>query len=106
MTRIVRSDMQALVRVPSAWLPFVLSLVALVMVVGYAVAFGVADHQDEGTPARLFQLLMAVQAIVIGHFAVRWLPRESRTAAPILVLQIIAASIPVAAIVLLESTAA
>lgn len=98
--------MDPVFRATTAWLPFVLSLVAMIMVIGSALSFGVVDHQDEGTPARLFQLLMVVDALVIAWFAISWVPRVPRPATTILVLQVLAASLPVAAVVLLESTAA
>lgn len=98
--------MAALVRRPSAWLPIVLSMIALAMVLGYAALFGTAQSpqpHDEGTPARVFQLLMTATAVAIAIFAVRWLPRAPRESATIIVLQLLIAALPVVAILLLES---
>ena len=72
---------------PSAWLPMVMSLVALVLVLGHAAIFGIAHEADEGTAAHLFQLLMVGQLPVIAYFAVKWLPRHPRQALGTLALQ-------------------
>ncbi len=37
--------------------------------------YGLVREVDEGTEARLFQLLMPVQLVVMTFFALRWLPR-------------------------------
>jgi hypothetical protein len=96
----------ALLRKPSAWLPFVISLAALAFVLGYVGLFGVVDNQDphdEGGPARLFQLVMLAEAVVIAFFAVRWMPQAPKQAALIIALQIMVASLPIATVVILES---
>ncbi len=102
----VTDDIFGLLRRPSAWLPIILSIVALAMVLGYATLFGTvqgAQPHDEGTPARLFQLLMTASALAVVFFAARWLPRAPRQAATIIVLQVLVACLPVAVILLLES---
>jgi hypothetical protein len=95
-----------LLRRPSAWLPIAISAIALAMVLGYAAMVGTAQRaapHDEGAPARVFQLLMLTSAIATASFAVRWLPRAPRESATIVVLQLLVAALPIAAIVLLES---
>jgi hypothetical protein len=98
--------MAALLRRPSAWLPIAMSIVALAMVLGYVAVLGTGQDRaahDEGGPARVFQLLITASVLATAWFAVRWLPRAPRQAAMIVVLQILATALPVAAIVLLES---
>jgi|SRR3989338_6537873 len=94
--------MQNIIKRPSAWLPIVISLVSLAFVLGYVAMFGIVQNEDEGTPARLFQLLMLTQAIIIVFFAVKWLPKEPKWAALILALQVTAALIPITTIIFLE----
>jgi hypothetical protein len=71
----------SILRHPSAYLPLVMSLGALAMIVWFVAAHGVVRQADEGTQARLWQLLMAGQVPVIAYFALRWLPRAPRSAA-------------------------
>ena len=72
---------------PSAVLPLAMSIVALGMVLGHAAVFGVVHEADEGTPAHIFQLLMAAQVPVVAFFALKWLPREPRRTLRVLALQ-------------------
>lgn len=67
-----------------------MSMSALAMTLSYVAIVGVAAaHQpDEGTPAHLFQLLMAGQVPVIALFAGLWLPRAPTAALKILALQL------------------
>lgn len=67
-----------------------MSAVALVFLLCYLAVFGIVYHQDEGTAAHLFQLLMAGQIPVIALFAIRWFPKDPKSAAVVLILQIIA----------------
>jgi hypothetical protein len=91
-------------RRPVAFLPFVLAGAALAFLVGYVAVFGVDDRRgDEGTPARIFQLIMAAQLVAMTVFAVAWLPRAPRPALLVLIIQAAAAAIPIATILLLES---
>jgi hypothetical protein len=95
--------MDELARRPGAWLPIALSLTALGLVIGNAATVGVAPHDDEGAAARIFQSLMLVQGLIVGWFAIRWVPQAPRPAAAIIVVQLLAASVPIAAILILES---
>ena len=65
-----------------------MSLTALSIVIVTLSLFGV-DHQprDEGTPAHLWQLLMAAQLPVIAFFAIKWFPIEPRQTLRVLVFQ-------------------
>ena len=88
---------------PSAWIPFVMSLGALLMILGYAAIFGIAHHQEEGAPARIFQLLMLAQLPVAAYFAFKWLPRRPAQALAVLALQAVGWIIPIITVILLES---
>lgn len=72
---------------PSAFLPILMSVGALVVVLLRILVVGTAPESDEGAAAHLWQLLMATQFPVIAFFALRWLPRERRFAVAILGLQ-------------------
>ena len=77
----------SLIRQPSAFLPLAMSLAALGLVLGHAAMFGVVHEVDEGTPAHLFQILMAAQVPIVAFFAITWLPRTPRPALMVLALQ-------------------
>ena len=87
---------------PGVWIPLAISLGALAYVLVYAALFGTAYHVDERAPARIFQLLMLSEIPFIIGFAVNWLPRLPAKAGGILVLQLIAACVPVLTVLLLE----
>ncbi len=72
---------------PSALIPIGMSIAALAIVAGYALAFGVERQADEGTAAHLWQLLMAGQVPVIGLFALKWLPARPKQALLVLAIQ-------------------
>jgi len=91
-------------RQPSAIAPIVMSLVALAGVIAYALLVGVEYQADEGTPARLFQLLMVAQVPIIAWFAVKWLPRAPGRAVIVLAVQALAAMAAVGAVVILEAS--
>ena len=75
------------IKEPTALLPLIMSLVAIAIVVGHAAVFGIVHETDEGTPAHIFQLLIALQAPIVLFFAVKWLPQAPRQALLILALQ-------------------
>jgi len=81
------------IKQPSAWVPVAMSVAALVMTVSYVATVGVAAaHQpDEGTPAHVFQLLMAGQVPIVAYFAITRLSSDPRQALQVLALQIVAA---------------
>jgi hypothetical protein len=68
-----------------------MSLTALALVLGHIAIYGVVHEADEGTAAHLWQLLMAMQTLVLAFFAIKWLPRAPRATLYILVLQVVAA---------------
>jgi hypothetical protein len=77
-------------RQPSAFLPIAMSLAALIIVLAQIVLVGVAPQADEGTAAHLWQLLILAQVPIVAFFALKYLPRNSRQALIILLLQGIA----------------
>jgi hypothetical protein len=97
--------MHAWIRRPTAWLPFAVSLGALAFVLGYAAVSGSVAHQGERAPARLFQVLLLVDAVLIAVFAARWLPTMPKEATRIIAAQVLAASVPIVTVLYLESLA-
>lgn len=76
---------------PSAFLPIVMSLIAVAVVGTHVAAYGTAAPPDEGGAAHLWQLLMAAQFPIVVFFVIRWAARAPRAALPILAVQIVAA---------------
>lgn len=95
--------MLALLRRPSGFVPLLMSLGALAMVVWFVAAHGTAPQPDESGQARIWQLLMAGQVPLIAYFAIAWLPRVGRPAAAVLLLQLGAAAVAAAPVLLLGS---
>ena len=85
------------VKHPSAVIPLAMSLVALALVLGHVVIFGVVRGVDEGTAAHVFQILLAAQLPFVVFFALKWLPRSPRQALWVLSLQAAAALAAMAA---------
>jgi hypothetical protein len=83
---------------PSALFPLAMSFAALALVLGHAAMFGVVHEADEGTPAHIFQLLMAAQVPIVAFFAIKWLPRAPGRALLVLALQAGAALAALAAV--------
>ncbi len=77
MDRESRSFVEVL-RQPSAFVPLMMSLVALAMVLGDVAMFGAIRDKDEGAVAHLWQLLMAGQAPIVALLRAKWLPRAPR----------------------------
>lgn len=73
----------------TAIVPLVMSLAGLVLIWGYALTGG-GPQADEGAAARLWQLLMLAQVVIIAVFAITWLPRSTRSALVILGVQALA----------------
>jgi len=92
----------SLLKQPSAFLPVVMSLVALSTIFVHIAFNGTAPQPDEGTAAHIWQLLMAAQAPLILFFAIKWLPQSPRQAAPVVALQVAAALAAMAPVFLLH----
>ena len=97
------SDFSSMIKMPGAWIPIAMSLLALAMILGYVALFGIARNGEEGAPARIFQLVMLAQLPVAAYFAMQWLPRRPIQTLVILTLQAIAWIIPIATVIWLES---
>jgi hypothetical protein len=76
---------------PSAFLPVVMSFVALATVLGHIAVFGVAREADEGTAAHVFHLLMVTQLPIMMFFAIKWLRQNPRQTLLVMALQLAAA---------------
>ncbi len=71
-----------------------MSLAAAALVWWHVATVGVTTPEpDEGLEARLFQLLVVLQAPIVLIFAVSWLPERPREALPVLLLQGVALSV-------------
>ncbi len=97
------SENGSLLKQPSAWIPLAMSLLALTMILGYVAMFGIVQNEDEGTPARIFQLIMLAQLPIAGYFAIKWLPKQPKQALIVIALQAVAWVIPIVTIMWLES---
>lgn len=99
----------ALARRPSALLPLIMSVLALLLLLGFLwlASRGViplhTDDGDEGLAARLWQLLMLGQVPLIAWFAVRWIRRRPLQAVLILAVQLLLALASIVPILVLES---
>lgn len=99
-------DTHVLLKQPSTWLPFAMSFAALVFLLGHVAIFGTTNETsggDEGAPARIFQLIMAVQLPIVGYFAIKWLPKKPKQSSIVLTLQAVAWLIPIVTVMWLES---
>ncbi|GAC1479442.1 MAG: hypothetical protein NVS1B4_24000 [Gemmatimonadaceae bacterium] len=76
-----------MLRQPSAYCPLAMSLAALALVVGHAALYGIVHEADEGAPAHIFQMLIALQVPIVAYFGIKWVPRMPRQALLVLALQ-------------------
>ena len=85
-------------REPSAWLPIIMSVIAVFLLLIQLATNGIKPDIDEGALAHLWQLLVVIQIPIIVHFAFRWLRRAPREAITVIVMQGLAlasAAVPV-----------
>ena len=76
---------------PFAWLPVVISLAVLVTMLLWIAIYGPPVRQpDEGIAAHLFQIWLGLEVLMIGFFAVNWLPKAPMQALLVLAIQIVA----------------
>ena len=78
-------------RRPSAFLPIVMSLIAVTLVGIHISAHGTAAQPDEGSAAHLWQLLMAAQIPIVAFFMIKWASRAPRAALAVFAVQMAAA---------------
>jgi len=90
--------MDSIIKKPSAWIPIVIPLAFVAYIVIYISIFGIAQEEDEGIGAHLFQLWLVLEPFMLGYFAFKWWPRVPKQALIILALQIVAALLPIAVV--------
>ena len=93
----------SMLRRPSGFVPLLMSLAACGLVAAVLLTVGVTRPEDEQAPARLFQLLIALQVPLVACFAFRHLPESPRAALVVLGLQLTVALLAVAWVIWLES---
>lgn len=87
---------------PLVVLPLALGLAAWAVLIAHVSVVGVVRQPDEGTAARLFQLFLAAQAVLMAAFAAAWLPRAPGRTLRLLALQAAVALAAVATVAFLE----
>jgi hypothetical protein len=90
-----------LFRKPSAFIPLLMSLAALIVLASHLLVSGTARESDEGASAHLFQLLMVGQVPVMAYFVIRWLQRAPDRVFLVLGAQLLAAAAALAPVALL-----
>jgi len=89
-------------RFPSAAIPLGMSAGAFITLLVHIIGIGADPAADEGTAAKLFQLLLAGQAPFVAFFALKWLPRQPSEAMLVIAAQAAAALIALAPVVLFD----
>jgi hypothetical protein len=89
-------------RKPSAFLPMVMSSLALLLVLAHVATVGVEPQADEGAEAHLWQLLMVAQLPLIAYCGVRWVPPAPRQGLIVLLTQLAFALVAAIPVVLLR----
>ncbi len=92
------SSFGAMTRQASAFLPLMMSAVALLAVLGHVAVYGAVRETDEGATAHIWQILIAGQVPVMAYFLFRWLRRAPRQTLGVFALQAGAALANVAAV--------
>lgn len=93
--------MNSILKHPGAWLPIAMPLTMLAYILSIIAMNGVPapdPNADEGAAAHLFQLWLVLEPLMIGAFVVKWLPRAPKQASWILVLQVVAALLPISVV--------
>ncbi len=86
----------------SAAIPLGMSAAAFVTLLVHIIGIGADPAADEGTAAKLFQILLAGQAPFVAFFALKWLPRNPAEAMQVIAMQAAAALIALAPVVLFD----
>ena len=81
----------SLTKMPSAYLPIAMSLMALLVVLGNIALFGVVHEADEGAAAHIWQLRMVGQPPLSAYFVIKLLPRMPRQTLGVVALQVLVA---------------
>lgn len=94
------SDSSLLLK-PGAFIPLLMSLIALSMVLVHAAVVGVVHEADEGTLAHIFQILMIVQIPFALFFILNWIDKKPKQTLQILAAQVAAWLAAIAAVLFL-----
>ena len=86
----------------SAAIPLGMSAGALIALLIHIIGIGADPGADDGTAAKLFQVLLAGQAPFVAFFALKWLPRKPPEAMLVIAIQAAAALIALAPVVLFD----
>ena len=86
----------------SAAIPLGMSAGAFITVLVHIISIGANPAADEGTTAKLFQILLAGQAPFVAFFALKWLPRMPSEAMLVIAAQAAAALFALAPVVLFD----
>jgi hypothetical protein len=89
-------------RYPSVAIPLGMSAGAFVTVLIHVIGIGADPAADDGTAAKLFQILLAGQAPFVAYFALKWLPRMPAEAMLVIAAQAAAALVALAPVVLFD----
>lgn len=92
------TSIAGLLRKPSAYIPLIMSTLALALLLGFVVAGFAIGHppertKDEGVGAHLFQLLIGCQVFPIGWMVVRWGPAAPLATFGVLTLHVAAVAL-------------
>ena len=96
------TQMKAIIKRPSAFVPVAMSCMALALVLGSGALFGVVHQADEGAAAHMWQILMGVQIPIIAFFTIKYVPQKPQQALLVLALQLGAALAACAPVFLLK----
>lgn len=104
-----RASVIAMVKRPSGWVPLALSVFCvLLLIAALGLTVQVApdapgEVHDEGPLARLYQLIMLVELVLIGWFALRWASRDIKAGATVIALQVLAIAASFVPLLIIES---
>lgn len=88
-------NFQRMLKLPSAFLPLMMSCAALAVVLAHLRVSGLGREADEGAAAHVFQLLMLAQIPLIALFACRRGPAAPKNAVTVMALQACAALVAI-----------
>ena len=91
-----------MLKLPSAFLPLVMSFGALATALVFIALHGLEPQVDEGAAAHIWQILMAAQVPIVAFFVIKWARQSPRQAADVLALQVTAALAAMAPVYLLH----
>jgi hypothetical protein len=84
----MKSNNLSLIKQPSAYIPLLMSLAALILVLGHAAVFGIVHEADEGAAAHIWQLLMALQLPIVAYFIFKCILSQPKEMLQILGLEV------------------